>query len=207
MENQLTQDQLAKVVAEVEQLSQSRESEVDREQVKEILQELNLSSDLLDEALVQVHRREALAVQQRRNQWIIGGVVLALIGAITTATLSIQNRQSVIANLSASQSRITLATDNGGNLATIERQTSPEVFYRITLQEAPIGEKLSLKCDWIDPTGQIAHQNRWETRQIDNTVWSTHCRYQFGSAAPSGTWKVQMSLGDHVLSTTTFVVK
>lgn len=42
MEKRLTQEQLTKVVTEIEQLSQQRETELDREQVQQILQELNL---------------------------------------------------------------------------------------------------------------------------------------------------------------------
>ena len=45
MKERLTQSQLAQVIAEVGQLSQRREAELDQEQVKQILQELNLSSD------------------------------------------------------------------------------------------------------------------------------------------------------------------
>lgn len=71
------------MVAEVERLSQRREAELDREQVKEILQELQLPDELLDEALVQIKRREALAKQQKRN-WAIGlVVVVALVGGIS----------------------------------------------------------------------------------------------------------------------------
>lgn len=207
MENRLTQEQLSKVVAEVQRLSQRREGEVDREQVKEILQELNLSPDLLDEALVQMRRREALEAQQRRNRWIVGGVAVVLVGAIAATTVFFQNRQQALANITASQSRVTLASDNGGNLGTIERQGNSEVFYRVTLQNAPVGEKLDLKCDWIDPSGQVVHQNRYSTQQINKTVWPTYCRYKLGSAAPAGTWKVQMATGDRVLSSTTFTVK
>lgn len=75
MENRLTQAQLSQVVAEVERLSQQRETELNREQVKEILQELNLPSDLLEDALLQLRRREALDRQQRRNRLIVAAVV------------------------------------------------------------------------------------------------------------------------------------
>lgn len=50
MEDRLTQAQLSQVVTEVEQLWRRREAELDSEQVKEILQELNLPSDLLEDA-------------------------------------------------------------------------------------------------------------------------------------------------------------
>lgn len=207
MNERLTQTQLAEVIAEIEQLSQRREAELNREEVKEILQELNLSPDLLDDALVQVNRRQALKVQQRRNRLIMGGVVAVLIGAIALGTVFSQNRQQTFARISTSGNRITLAQDNGSNLTTIDRQISPKIFYRVTLNEAPIGEKLSLSCDWIDPSGKVVHQSRYQTREVDKSVWQTNCYYQFGTAMSAGNWKVQMSLGERVISSTSFTVK
>lgn len=124
MPHRLTQAQLAQVVAEVERLSQRREAELDREQVKEILQELSLPSDLLDDALVQMNRQEALFVQQRRNRWIVVGVAAVLVGAIATTTFFIQRHQQAIARISVAQSRVTLGEDNGSNLVIINRQAS-----------------------------------------------------------------------------------
>lgn len=207
MNNKLTQDQLAQVVAEVERLSQRREAELNREEVNQILQELSLPPDLLDDALVQVERRQALEVQQKRNRWIGISIAAVLVGIIAIVTLSSQQKQQAYSRISPYQSRITLAQDNGSNLTGIDRQANPKVYYRVTLQDAPIGEKLSLSCDWIDPNGKIAHQNRYETRQIDKSIWPTFCYYQLGSAAAAGNWKVQMSLGNRILSSASFTVK
>src|SRR4028118_954921 len=112
MNNRLSESELAQVIAEVGQLSQRREAELDREQVKQILQELNLPDDLLDDALMQLRRRQALEVQQRRNRRIAVGVVGILVGAIATTTVFIQQQQQAIARISTYQSRITLAQDN-----------------------------------------------------------------------------------------------
>lgn len=216
MQNRLTQAQLAQVVAEVERLSQRREAELDTEEVKVILHELNLPSDLLDDALVQLSRREALEVQQRRNRWIAVGVATVLVAAIATTTNFIQSHQQALSRISITQNRLTLAGDNGSNLAIINRQTSPEVYYRVTLKDTPLGEKLSLSCNWIDPSGQVMHQNRWQTRSIDKEIWSTYCRYQFSPSTETGSWKVQMFLGDaasglplraRTLSISSFIVK
>lgn len=207
MDKRLTQDQLAQVVGEVERLSQRRDAELDRAQVQQILEELNLSPDLLDDALVQISRREALEVQQRRNRWIAVGIVAVLVGAIATTTLFFQQQQQAYSRISTVQSRLTLTQDNGNNIGTIDRQTNPKVYYRVTLKDAPIGKKLSLTCDWIDPKGQVVHQNRYETRQIDKAVWPTYCYYQLGAAATAGNWQVQMSVGDRPLSSTSFTVK
>lgn len=207
MENRLTQTQLAQVVAEIGELSQRREAELDVEQVKQILQELNLPVDLLDDALMQIHRRQALMVEQRRQRWIAAGASVILVAAIATTTVFIQHRNSTRARVSTDQSRITLAQDDGRNLTTIDRQGSPKVYYRVTLNQAPVGEKLALTCSWIDPSGQI-HHNRYSTRQvINNPVWQTYCYHQFEPTAATGNWQVQISLDERVLSTSSFVVK
>jgi hypothetical protein len=206
MNNRLTQAQLSQIVGEVERLSQRRDDELDPEQVKQILQELSLPPELLDEALVQIRRREALAVQQRRNRWIAGGVIASLVVAIAGTTVFTQQNQQAIQNVSTAQSQIALTQDGSSTLQEVNRQASPLIYYRVTLKDAPIGKKLSLSCDWIDPSGQVVHQNRWETQTINKAVWPTHCRYQFTPAAAPGNWKVQMSLGERTLSTTSFTV-
>lgn len=207
MNNRLTQAQLSQIVGEVERLSQRRDDELDPEQVKQILQELSLPPELLDEALVQIRRREALAVRQQRNRWIAGGVIASLVVAIAGTTVFIQQNQQAIQNVSTAQSQIALTQDGSSSIGEVNRQASPLIFYRVTLKDAPIGKKLSLSCDWIDPSGKVVHQNRWETQTINKAVWATHCRYQFNPAAAPGNWKVQMSVGERTLSTTSFPVK
>ena len=206
MNNRLTETQLTQIVGEVGRLSQSREAEFDSEQVKQILQELNLPPELLDEALVQLRRREALEIQQRRNRSYCGGAIATLVVATLGTTVFIQQNQQALQNVSTVQSQISFES-GGSSLSEINRQASPQVYYRVTLKEAPIGKQLSLRCDWIDPSGEVLHQNQWQTRTIDKAVWPTHCRYQFNPAAATGNWKVQMSLGDRTLSTNSFQVK
>jgi hypothetical protein len=207
MDNRLTQTQLAQIVAGVDQLSKSRETDLSREQVQQILQELNLPPDLLDEALGQINRKQALEVQKRRNRWILGGVMVVLLGAIALTTVYLQSYKQAIARVSSHQSRVSLNENKSDNITEINRQNNPKVYYAVTLQNAPIGQKLSLNCDWIDPAGQIAHQNRYSTRQIDKAIWPTFCYYQFNSGAIAGNWTVQMSIDGRILSKNTFVVK
>ncbi len=74
-EQRLTQAEFTKLVGEVERLSQLRDQEINREQMEEILQELKLPTDLVDEAMLQLRRREALAVEKKRNNLITMVVV------------------------------------------------------------------------------------------------------------------------------------
>jgi len=207
MKQRLTQVQLEQVVAEVQRLSERQQAELDAEQVKGILQELNLPPELLEEAILQLHRREALVEQQRRRRWIVGSVIGLIALLLLGVTLFTQSQQQLLTRVTAERDRITLVQDDGGNLSTVLRQTSGEVVYRVTLSDAPVGQKLSLSCNWMDPNGQIVHQNRYQTKEITTPVWNTICRHTIGSAAPVGMWKVQMLLGDRLLSDATFVVK
>ena len=74
MNQPLNQEQLNQIIAEVQTLQLRQESELNQQQIKEILQDLNLPPELLDEALIQIRRKQALEVQQSRNK-LIGFVV------------------------------------------------------------------------------------------------------------------------------------
>jgi len=207
MNTKLTDEQLGELVAEVERLSDRRQAELDRQQVEEILQELNLPTDLLDEALVQLRRREALEVQRRRQRWIFGGVAVVAVGAIATTVLFNLQQQTVLSQVQVYQDSIALGKSDPGNLKEVDRRSGQEIYYRVTLQNAPINKKLSLRCDWIDPKGTLARQNRWHTQRIDREVWPTYCRYPLNNATIAGRWQVRMFLGDRILDDATFIVK
>jgi hypothetical protein len=207
MEERLTSEQLTKIVGEVERLSQQRQEEVDRTQLEDILRELSLPPELLDDAMIQLQRREALAVQQKRTRWIVGGVLASLVVVIAGVGFLFQQNQQRLARVSAQQDRVTLVQETGGNVTIVSRQTNPELLYQVTLKDAPVHKTLDLSCDWVAPNGEIVKQNRYQTREISTSVWETHCRYQLGSASPAGTWHVRMFLGDRRLSDASFEVK
>ncbi|MEO6862269.1 MAG: DUF3859 domain-containing protein [Microcoleus sp.] len=207
MENRLTQAQLTQIVSEVQRLSNVRESELNSAEVTQILQELGLPTELLDEALIQLQRREALAQQERRNRWMAGGLAAVAVGAIAITGFFIQQSRQAIDRISVQQNRITSVQDDGGNLTVVSRQNNPEIFYRTTLKDAPIGKKLSLSCDWIDPSGQVVKQNSYQTREIDKSIWNTHCRYKIGTAATPGKWQVKMFVENRAIGSTSFQLK
>ena len=207
MEQRLNQSQLTQIVAEVERLSQRQEEELNAEEIREILQELSLPPELLEDAMLQLRRREALSAQKRRNRWIISTVAVVLTLAITSTIFWRQYQQKTLAKILVQQDQITLGRDDGSQITTVSQQSSSELFYRVTLSEAPIGQKLSLSCNWSDPSGRIVHQNRYQTQEISTSVWSTYCRYTVAAGATQGTWKVEMFLGDGLLSDAKFNVK
>jgi hypothetical protein len=210
LETRLTETQLGQVVAELSRLSQQREDEqsrgLDREQVVEVLKELDLPVDLLDEAMEQLRRREALAKERRRKTWILAVAFTIFLSAMVLLFIAISQRNAVFGLISAEPGRITLVADDGGNLDKVSRN-GQEVVYRVLLRDVPTKEYISLTCKWIDPSGRVFHQNTYETRLTDKTVWPTSCRCQLGSAAPRGTWRVEMLLRGRLLSAATFEVE
>jgi hypothetical protein len=210
LETRLTETQLGQVVAELSRLSQQREDEqsrgLDREQVVEVLKELDLPVDLLDEAMEQLRRREALAKQRRRKTWILAAGIAVFLLFMALLFITMSRRSADFARISAEPGRITLAADDGGNLDKVTRN-GQEVVYRVLLRDVPTKENISLTCRWFDPGGRVFRQNNFETRLTDKSVWPTSCRCQLGSAAPSGAWRVELSLGTRVISSATFEVE
>ena len=205
MNDRLTQEQLSKIVAEVSRIADRQE--MDREQVEQVLVDLNLSPDLLDEAMMQLQRREALAVQRRRTTMIALTIALAVFAVVGYFAVDQWRYGRAIAQLSTVQDRLTYTEDDGGSLTQVNRQASPEIVYRVTLSNAPVDQRLSLSCQWEAPTGDILRENRYQTRRITTPTWNTYCRHQFGTASPEGTWTVRMQLGDRILSDETFEVR
>ncbi len=68
MKNTLTQEELNQIIREVQSLELRQESEFDREQIQEILRELNLPPELLDQALIGLHNRQRLEVKKAPQQ-------------------------------------------------------------------------------------------------------------------------------------------
>jgi hypothetical protein len=137
--------------------------------------------------------------------WRIVGTVIG-IGAIGVAYILFQHQQQ-LDRVAMQSGRIALTAAAPGDQRVISRQGNPEVIYRVTLKDAPLGEKLQLSCDWLDPNRQRVRQNHYETLTITTANWDTHCRYQLQPNSPPGSWTVQMKLGDRTLGDAQFEVK
>lgn len=188
---------LEKLIAEVDRTAKKRQENLDRAEVESILQELNLPLDLLPEAMEQLQRRESLERQQKqrfRMALLVGSMVLGIVAVILFHRY---RQQQALAKIETVRDRITLQQDQGNNLDKISLKTNPLVYYRVTLKNAPSGQRLRLECDWVTPDGKIVHQNNYRTNQvIDKSVWNTRCKHQLGSASPTGRWEVKMRLDD-----------
>ena len=204
MEQRLTTQQLELIVGEVGRLANRQAEELDRSEVEKILEELNLPPDLLDEAMIQVQRKEALVKQKQRTIGIAIASVTAVVIILAGASLFSQTKDSSLAKVTASQDRITLV-ENGEDMQVVDRGS--EIAYRVTLSDAPVGGKLNLTCNWLDSMNKIVHTNRFETKNITTPVWNTQCRYKVPTSASTGNWKVQILLGNRTLEQATFTVK
>lgn len=204
MNDRLTQAQFQKLVAEIERLQNRQQDELAPEQVREILQELNLSPDLLPDAIVQLQRREALEVQQRQRTKIILGTIAGLLFLVGGGFFFAQQQQQAVDRVVAQSDQIVLAPAN--QPVTVVNRPS-ELVYQVTLEQAPVGKTLALRCDWLDPAGTVVKQNRYETQPITTEVWPTRCRHQLDVAAPTGTWTVKLFQDDRRLSDQTFEVR
>ncbi|MBL8206618.1 MAG: DUF3859 domain-containing protein [Blastocatellia bacterium] len=205
MKSQLSEKQWSQVVAEVTRLAQERDDEQSRREITEqVLQELQLPTDLIDDALKQVQYQEALAKQRRQRLWLgVAGTVLLLVIIVSFWAWS-SNRSASFARIMADAGQVTRTDGNAAQTVTPDGQ---DVFYRVKLRDVPLGEKLDLSCNWIDPTGKVFHQSRWETRDTNKAVWETQCRCRLGTHAPKGTWKVEMKLGDRTINAADFKVE
>lgn len=205
MDKRLTQEQLTRIVGEVERLSQQRLDEVDRQQMEQILEELSLPPDLLDEAMTQVQRRDALTVQQRQQRNLFIGVVAGLIVAVAAGAFWWQQDQQTFARVSAQQDRLSLISNKAVAVKTVSRPA--DVIYTVTLKDAPVGKTLKLTCDWIALGDQVLKQNSYATQEITTPVWDTHCKTKINTTDPTGNWRVRMLLNGRQLSETAFEVK
>ncbi|MGA1262636.1 MAG: DUF3859 domain-containing protein [Prochlorothrix sp.] len=208
MNNQPTEEELERIIAEVDKLDRNREKKLEEPQLEKVIAELGLPPELVEEAQRRIQWRDQVAAQrrhQRRSLLLIGmglSLVVAIVGAI--GWQRVQGVQRVVAVQDVLQvGAVALAPESG----PIDLASNPELRYEVVLDPAPQGRKLSLGCDWIAPNGQILHQNRYETKVINKPVWPTSCRYSPGTRAMTGVWTVEMHLGDRVLESAQFEVK
>ncbi len=218
LEQRLNPKELDGVIAEIQRISQQREGTVTIDQAREILQELNLPDELLEEAVLQVKRRQAAAAQFRINLVVTLGACLLLILGIG-GNLWWQRRQSQrlaqptpqrvepqpSAPVAAQDSQVFLTANPNQPVTAVPR--GGEALYQVTLGNAPRGQRLDMGCDWQNPQGQVVHRNRYQTKEITKAVWPTRCKYTIGAGAPTGSWRVTMYAQGRAIAQTSFTVK
>jgi len=197
--------ELQGVIAEIQKISQAREGTLTFDQAREILRELNLPDELLEEALVQVKRQEAAKEQSRMNFMVTAGILLVLFVGIGGNIWWQQHQAEKLAQVEVQASNVALGANPDQPVTTLSRPS--EVVYQVTLKNAPIGQRLNMACDWLSPSGEVVHQNRYQTKEITKSVWKTRCKHQIDGSAPAGNWQVTMYLDSRAIARNSFVVK
>ena len=105
----------------------------------------------------------------------------------------------------ASRGRVTLA-DERGEMPLFDRRESPEIWYRVLLDSAPLQHRLRLAGEWRDPVGRIAHSHSYDTAPITHLPWETHVRFRLPADAMPGTWRVRLLAGGDELHAMPFDV-
>ncbi len=204
--NSLTQAQLAQVLAEVDRAAQINDAELDPEQVKQILHTLSLPDDLVEDAIVQIQQHQLRIQKQQRHRIVIFTIVAMIAGLIATIAVVYQKQQNKIARIEALQDTVT-RQDAATPVSQFDRQKDAEIFYRVTLKNVPINDRLRISCRWNDPSGQTAYQSRYQTEEIPRSPWTTVCNAPFTSQSQMGTWNVKLFVEERSISEQPFVVK
>ncbi|MCS6959507.1 MAG: DUF3859 domain-containing protein [Pseudanabaenaceae cyanobacterium SKYGB_i_bin29] len=197
--------QLNQVIAEIQKISSQREGSITVDQAREILRDMNLPDELLEEAILQVKRREAQKSQTLVNFLVIVGALLVVGIGIGGTFLFRRGQEAAIANVSSQASRVTIGSNKDQAVQVVNRPN--EVVYRVTLTNAPIGQKLPMGCDWLNPQGTVVHQNRYQTKEVNKSIWNTQCKYQLSTSDSPGIWRVKMYVKGREVSSSTFEVR
>lgn len=200
----LTEAQLDQIVAEIDRLQD--DGELDDYQIKEVLQKLDLPSDLLETAIAQVHHRRLLLQKEQRRKIVLSTIAIMIAGLTTTIAVVHQKQQNRLARIGAIQHIVTLES-SAKPVKQFDRQKDQQVLYRVTLKNAPIDARLRIHCQWRDSTGQLVHQSRNQTEEISRSPWVATCSTPLTPQSQAGKWSVKMSVEERSISDRTFTVK
>ncbi|MGC4079536.1 MAG: hypothetical protein QM702_21345 [Rubrivivax sp.] len=203
MDPKVAKEDLPEIVEEAERLDRADKEQISRSEAREVLRELDIAPEKLEAAEQALAEKRSKEKQKSRTRLMIAAAAIAV--AATAAGVWVVSARTSAAVLRAAPVEHVVTAN--GKPSPFDRATAPEVKLDVTLKDAPQGEKIDLSCDWTDPSGEKAHQNKWTTKSIDKDPWPTHCKYALTPASKTGTWTVTMKQGDRVLSSDPFDVR
>jgi hypothetical protein len=109
--------------------------------------------------------------------------------------------------VAAVASRFTLGEERQPGRSEFDRNTGPDVYFRVVLSPAPLGRILHLDCDWTDPGGAMVRQNHYQTKEITTPQWETHCHQRFQADALPGVWRVELKQAGRVIRQDSFTLR
>jgi hypothetical protein len=202
----LTKAQLTQLAAEADRVFQRDDIQLDDEQVKQILQKLDLPHSLSDEAIAHLRQRQLLRQRQQRHKIVLSTIAIMVFGIVTTIAVVYQKHQTKMDQVEALQAKVT-QQDSAEPIAQFDRQKDSEMLYRVTLKNVPVNDRPRITCLWSDPTDQIVYQSRYQTGNVAQSTWTTSCKAPLTPEAQAGTWSVRMLIEERPISDQTFVVK
>ncbi len=139
-----------------------------------------------------------------QRSWIPVAVVLVGGAVVLVAALWAWERQQ-LGRVTAERAWLTAGLD--GDQVELVSRGAGDVYLQVRLIGVPLGEPLEVECEWFDPIGVTARNNRYRTRTVESDPWTTRCKHSFGSDAERGSWRVYMSLAGRSLVETIFEVE
>ena len=205
----LPEDDLPDVVEEAAHLADERGRTLGRAQVAEVLAEVDLPADLVDEAHDRVLAKRAEARDRKRKRVLLGTLLTGTLAFGLAVAVWSSGRAATMANITAQSGQLSLGAPAEGGRATsaFRAVDRPDVFYTVTLTNAPTGQTLDVRCDYRDPSGSVARQITYTTKTIKTPVWETHGHYVLPAAAPAGAWSVEMTVENNALRREQFHVE
>lgn len=204
MQDKLSEKELVRLVEVVSQLDEERKQMLDRNQLAQILRDLNMSDDLLDEAMVRLEQGKLTAQRKRKTISIAAVIAACVIAAAAALMFSTTSYNNQLAQITSSETRITSMSEANADLSAVPAGTG--VIANVTLQNVPQGARIPLHARWIQPDGTVYHESSWQTKPADKRTWQTHAKADIRPSAPKGDWSVQFVIGDRVVATKKFVV-
>jgi hypothetical protein len=198
-------EELPGIVEELTRIQREAEGALDRQQTQDVLRELDLPAERLDEARAALAvRRERERERSTRLKLTAGLVAVLLLTGLTLGWRAMGRSQALEQTAVA---RAVLTSAGAPAAGVVSRSGRPEVGFELVLRHPPHGAALDLSCHWRGPGGDLRHQNRWQTKEVDKDVWPTQCRRRFDAADSPGAWSVAMLLGERELAVERFTVE
>jgi hypothetical protein len=205
MQEKLSEKEVVRLVAEVSKLDEEKRQSLDRDQVAEILREMDLPEEHLDEAMVRLRESKFKEKEQRRTAGLLVAVVTVAVIGIGAIMFQNTTYNAGVANITANSAHLSAQSATAAEIADVTAG-SGTTFASVTLQNVPQGMRVPMRAKWIQPDGTIYHENRWQTKPADTATWTTHAKANIGVGAPKGQWTVEFIVGDRTVTTKKFVV-
>jgi len=201
----LSEKELIRLVEEVSKLDLERKQMLDKSQVSQILKEMDLSDDLLDEAMVRLDEKRAVEKKKRIVFSVTAAVAAVAIIALSSTLWMSSNYAGQLAKVTAADTRITTEVQSSADLSVVTAGNGT-IFAQVTLHDVPLGTRLPMRVEWIDPSGTVFRENTWQTKPTDKQTWQTHAKVDLPTSVAKGDWVAKFLLGDRIVATKTFVV-